>query len=56
MGGRGTLIGIMLGAALIHLVEDILLLSRAPGYYHETFVGAIIIIAVLMNQVVAKRD
>lgn len=56
MGGRGTLIGIMLGAALIHMVEDILLLSRAPGYYHETFVGAIIIIAVLMNQVVAKRD
>ncbi len=48
-GGRGSILGIFLGASLIYLVEDILFLSRAPGFYLDVIVGAIIVVAVILN-------
>ncbi len=48
-GGRGSILGIFLGAALIYLVEDILFLSRAPGFYLDVIVGVIIVVAVILN-------
>ena len=48
-GGRGSILGIFLGAALIYLVEDILFLSRAPGFYLDVIVGTIIVVAVILN-------
>ena len=39
-GGRGSVIGIVLGACVLELVRDTLLLSRAPGYYLDVFLGA----------------
>ena len=35
----------MLGAALIYWIQDVLLLLAAPGYYLTAFVGALTIIA-----------
>jgi simple sugar transport system permease protein len=55
-GGRGSVIGIVLGAILIYLVEDILLLTGAPSFYLEAFVGAVIVGAVVMNTWVARRS
>lgn len=54
-GGRGTAIGIVLGAALMFIIQDILLLLRAPGYYLNMFVGALIVFAAIVNQVTARR-
>ena len=54
-GGRGSILGIVVGAAFIYLVSDILLLIRAPGYYFQAFVGAIVITAVAMNAWMARR-
>ena len=54
-GGRGTTIGILLGASLLYTIQDVLLLTRAPGYYLDMFIGAIIVIAVVMNHWVARR-
>ncbi len=54
-GGRGTILGIVVGAFLMYTVEDVLLLLRAPGFYLEMFVGAILVGAVIMNTWVAKR-
>ena len=48
-GGRGSILGIFLGAVLISLVEDILFLSRAPGFYLDVIVGTIIVVAVILN-------
>ena len=48
-GGRGSILGIFLGAVLINLIEDILFLSRAPGFYLDVIVGAIIVVAVILN-------
>jgi ribose/xylose/arabinose/galactoside ABC-type transport system permease subunit len=44
-GGTGTILGMMIGAALIYWIQDVLLLLAAPGYYLTAFVGALIIVA-----------
>ena len=48
-GGRGTILGIMFGSALIYTLENALVMMRADGSYHRVFIGAAVIIAVLVN-------
>ena len=55
MGGRGSIIGIMLGTALIYTIQDLLLLLRAAGFYFEMFVGGLIVLAVIINVTIRKR-
>ena len=55
-GGRGSVLGIFLGAALILTIQDILLLLRAPGFYLEIFVGILIVGAAIFNQSIQKQD
>ena len=55
MGGRGSVLGIMLGTALIYTIQDLLLLLRAPGFYFEMFVGGLIVLAVIINVTIRKR-
>lgn len=55
MGGRGSILGIMLGTALVYSIQDILLLLRAPGFYFDMFVGGLIIIAAVTNIALRKR-
>ena len=55
MGGRGSILGIMLGTALIYTIQDLLLLLRAPGFYFEMFVGGLIVLAVIINVTIRKR-
>jgi simple sugar transport system permease protein len=54
-GGRGTVVGMVLGAALIVTVDDILALIRAPGEYFKFFIGAVIVFAAVLNTFVARR-
>ena len=54
-GGRGTVLGIAVGACLMYMVEDVLLLLRAPGFYLDVFVGAILVIAVIVNSWLARK-
>ena len=55
-GGRGAILGIVLGAALIHTIQDILLLARAPGFYLDIFVGVLIVGAAIFNQMLRGRQ
>jgi len=55
MGGRGSIIGIMLGTALIYTIQDLLLLLRAPGFYFDMFVGGLIVLAAITNVALRKR-
>lgn len=48
-GGRGAVLGMLLGAVLLVAVENILLLVRAPGEYMPVFIGTIVIVSVIMN-------
>jgi simple sugar transport system permease protein len=51
MGGRGSVLGAFLGAALFYTIQDFLLLLRAPGSYLKLFVGIVIIVATILNEV-----
>jgi ribose/xylose/arabinose/galactoside ABC-type transport system permease subunit len=55
-GGRGTVLGIVIGACLMYMVEDVLLLLRAPGFYLDMFVGAILVVAVVANTSLTRRS
>jgi ribose/xylose/arabinose/galactoside ABC-type transport system permease subunit len=55
-GGRGTVLGIVVGACLMYMVEDVLLLLRAPGFYLDVFVGAILVLAVIINAWLTKKS
>ena len=54
-GGRGNVIGILLGACMVAVVRDVLFLARAPAFYMDMFFGAVIVIAVILNTLAAKR-
>lgn len=54
-GGRGTMLGIVLGSALFYTIQDVLLLLRAPGYYLQLFVGILVIGAAGLNQLARGR-
>lgn len=54
-GGRGAVIGIVLGAAVLQLVQDVIILARFPGFYLDMFVGMMIVFGVVMNSAVRKR-
>ena len=56
MGGRGTIIGIFIGACLFYTVEDVLLLIRAPGHFLDLFIGAVIVVAVIMNTWASRSE
>lgn len=53
-GGRGSILGIVLGTALVFTIQDVLLLLRAPGFYFDMFVGVLIVIAVILNTAVRR--
>jgi simple sugar transport system permease protein len=54
-GGKGSVLGMVLGAALIYTLQDILLLSAAPGFYLSSFVGLIIVGAAIFNRLIEGR-
>ena len=54
-GGRGAILGIVLGACILQMVKDVILLSQAPGFYLDMFVGVVIVVAVALNMLAAKR-
>jgi simple sugar transport system permease protein len=54
-GGRGTVLGMVLGAALIVTVENVLILMRFPGEYMPAFIGALVILSVIINTSFGSR-
>ncbi len=54
-GGRGTILGIVLGSALIYWITDFLLLVGAPGIYITAPVGILIIAAAAIYEILRAR-
>ncbi|MEY4993315.1 MAG: Ribose transport system permease protein RbsC [Actinomycetota bacterium] len=54
-GGRGSVIGIIFGAALIELIKNGLILGKAPGFYITLFVGITIVIASVFNKLMEGK-
>lgn len=54
-GGRGAILGIVLGAALLEIVDNLLILLNAPEVLFKGFLGAITILAVILNTYIGRR-
>ncbi len=39
----------------MYTIQDVLLLVRAPGFYLDIFVGVLIVVAVIFNEVVGQH-
>jgi ribose/xylose/arabinose/galactoside ABC-type transport system permease subunit len=50
-GGVGSVVGVLLGAVLIALVNNALVLLAVPTYWQQTFIGSVIIIAALVDRI-----
>lgn len=53
-GGIGTALGVILGALLIGLVNNALVLLVVPTYWQQTFTGAVIVAAALIDRMRRK--
>jgi simple sugar transport system permease protein len=54
-GGRGSIIGVVLGACVLQVVQDGIILARLPGFYLDMFVGIMIVVGVVINQVIRRK-
>ncbi|MEA5456764.1 ABC transporter permease [Sinomonas sp. JGH33] len=54
-GGRGTIIGMIVGAALIQTIQNVLILGNAPGFYVQLFVGVCIVVAAVFNKLMEGK-
>ncbi len=50
-GGRGTMLGTMLGAFVIGFLSDGLVIIGVSSYWQTVFTGAVIVLAVLLNSI-----
>ena len=55
LGGRGAILGMVLGAALIDTVDNLLVLISAPETVFKGFLGATIIVAAVLNALIQRR-
>ena len=54
-GGRGTILGIVLGTILIYWISDVLLLLAAPGIYIQAPIGILIVGAAAIYEILRAR-
>jgi simple sugar transport system permease protein len=54
-GGRGTILGIVLGSILIYWISDVLLLLAAPGIYIQAPIGILIVGAAAIYEILRAR-
>jgi ribose transport system permease protein len=55
-GGRGTILGAVLGAMIIGLIQNALVLLTVPPYWQQSFIGGIIILAAVIDILRDRRS
>jgi ribose transport system permease protein len=55
-GGTGTAFGAVVGAALLEVIRNSLLLAGVDPYWQGTFIGLFIILAVLVEKIRGRRS
>lgn len=54
-GGVGSVLGAVLGAIMMSMLNSGLVLAGAPTFWYQTFVGIIIVVAVIVNTALRRR-
>lgn len=55
-GGSGNIVGTLLGALIIGMITNGLILAGVPTYYQFVAIGIIIVLAVVLDQQIRKRQ
>ncbi|WP_041446404.1 ABC transporter permease [Pseudothermotoga thermarum] len=54
-GGYGSVLGAAVGAVMISMVRNGLVLAGAPAYWYRAFIGVILIVAAVINARIRKK-
>jgi simple sugar transport system permease protein/ribose transport system permease protein len=55
-GGRGTILGTLIGAAIIGIIKNALVLMGVDSYYQSAVVGIVILIGVCVDTVIRRQN
>jgi len=55
-GGEGRVLGTFLGVFILAVIENGLIMARVSSYGHQVVVGVVILVAVSMDVMKAKRQ
>jgi simple sugar transport system permease protein len=55
-GGNGGIIGTLIGTVLMGMISSGLVLAGAPVYWFRTFVGVILVAAVILNRFLSQEN
>ncbi len=56
MGGRGTALGTCLGAIFLGIVHNVLILTKIPSYWQQSFFGAMILAALVADSLLSSAE
>ncbi len=55
-GGRGTIIGTFIGVIIMGIVKNGMVLLNVPVFWQDGFIGVVVILAVLVDMLVHKKN
>jgi ribose transport system permease protein len=55
MGGEGTILGVLIGAAIMQVLRNGLVLLGFPAYWQPAAIGLVIIVAIMLDQLRKRR-
>ena len=55
MGGEGTILGVLIGAAIMQVLRNGLVLLGFPAYWQPAAIGLVIIVAIVLDQLRKQR-
>jgi ribose transport system permease protein len=54
-GGVGTVLGTIVGATLMALIDNFIVLSRVESWWNELIIGVVIVVAVTVDMITTRR-
>ena len=55
MGGHGSVLGLLIGAAVMGVIRNGLVLMEVSAYWQDLIIGAIIVLAAILDVVRSRR-
>jgi len=55
LGGQGTVLGVLIGATIMGVIRNGLVLMRVSSYWQELIIGAIIVLAAVLDIIRSRK-